>query len=214
MAIKPLKNDFTAYMTLCEKQFLVTVKGNLCKFFAREDRDDLRIFYGEPIKRHIIYGFDEDQHKIAFPMSLSVAVPEHFFHFVTLYHPFKTPYIIKGNRSSDESDKLETFDAINFTGKVVDSLYPPGIQAVDIDGLWEFPENGARAIKTRPYDEYTYRYPFELYGDTGTLLYAASLDGSDLISGQLGKLSAIIRLALGARRRHRKRRNPGVCKNA
>jgi hypothetical protein len=200
MAIKPIKNYFAAYITLSGKRFFVTINRNLCNFFVCEDCDDLRVFFEGPVEEQIIYGFDEDKNNIAFPISLNVpSIPEFFLAFgYPLYQSFKTSYIIKGNRSSDELDKLGVFDAINFVGGVLDSIYPPGFQAVNTDIFRRPTEDGARTIEVYPYDKYTHSYPFELYGDTGEILYSFNSDGVDLMSGQLGKLSAMIRLEFDA----------------
>ena len=189
MAIKAIKEDFVAYMMLNEKQFIVSINQNLCKFFAREEHDDMKVFYGKPIEQQFIYGFDEDRYQIAFPIQQSNPSPEYLFAFGQIYHPFKIPYIIKGNNSTDDADKLDTFDAIAFTEKVIDCLYPPGFTAVDLAG---WPDS--KSISFRPSEEYTYNYPIELFGEKSKVVCSVNFSGSDLINGSLGKLSAIIRV--------------------
>ena len=194
MPIEQIANDFAAYIMLCDKQFLVTINDRLCKFFARENRDDMRVFCDKPIKKQFVFGFDENNNKVALMIEQSVPNPVFVLNFGPNYQSFTTPVIIKGRRSKDRLDELENFDAITFTGGVIDSIYPPGIQALDVESLWKRHESGSRAIKIRAFDEYTYRYPFELFCEKGAFLYSVSQDGSDGVSGKLGKLSAMIRL--------------------
>jgi len=192
--IKPIEDAFAGYINIRDKQLFVAINENLCKFYPRENRDEMRVFGDTPIERQFIHGFDEDYNLIALLFEQPLPMPTAFFHFGSSYLAFKTPMIVKGRRSREDEDKLDTFDALTFSSSAIDSLHPPGIQALDMEELWKIPEDGARTLKIKAFDEYTSSYSFELYGEKITLMYSVSQSGVESISGDLGRLYSIIRL--------------------
>jgi hypothetical protein len=153
----------------------------------------MRVFE-EPIDSQFVYGFDERGNKVAFLIERNIPSPYLPPLLDPIYQAFGTPVIIKGKKNAADDDELTTFDAITIKGGIIDSLFPPGIHAMDLEKIGEIPENGARTIDIKPFEEYTYEYPVELFGERGTLMYSVNQSGGELFSGNLGKLFTIIRL--------------------
>jgi len=231
--IKPIENNFAAYVTFRDKPFFVTVNENLCKFFPREGpeqkiaycsvnikvdngdlceqpgdmsafvapsitdtpgfirtrSEDLNVFSGK-IEKQLVHGFDENANDIAFIIE---SLGWDFLPW-SCYAAFRTPVIIKGQLKD-----LETFDAITFSGSVIDSMYPPGRHAINMKNDRMFPIDGARTIEIRPFDDYTKKSSFEIFSVKCTLLYSVAQGGYNLESGELGKLFSIMRLEFDAK---------------
>ena len=184
-------------MNLCDKPFFVTVDDYLCKFFPRENHDELQVFCENPIEKQFIFGFDEDDSNVALMFQWSIPSPKYPSGFkMPNYFPLRTNVIIKGLKYPNEQFGLDMFDAISFGGYVVNCVYSPAI-ALDIGESQKSTLNDGPAIKFSPADSYVKKYPLELFGEKCTLVLYVSHSGMHWGSPEknpLGDLHSFLRL--------------------
>lgn len=147
-----------------------------------------------------LYGTDSTYHSIA------------FWHYKRPYYPiisrdysFHSPLIIQSTgNASGFFDSLTAdwnkFRAITFKGDILNAVYNPKLYAMDFkdseDRLSSGNFDGARTIKIKPYNDYTYSIDAIIDNSPVKIAFSVAQSGedSDMNSASLGSLQSFVRI--------------------
>lgn len=203
-----IPDSFCGYVTIEDSRYAFFVNGHFVKLLpaGKEGQDQWPAIIGlipqEENNRNdykYIYGYDESLNQIALlqPDSLS-----HSF----IGTSFFAPIIIKSNGNADGFYRMLTkdwkqYDAIVFSGGIIDSLYNPKIAALKRPTLEEQKAafsnyDGAHSIEIKPFSDYTLDTSIEIAGQKAKLVLSVSQSGGEgnVNTTDLGSLKSFIRL--------------------
>lgn len=184
-----IKENFSGYVNYESKQFFCVVNNYIVKLFPHMNGDLAALDSNKPINDRWLFGFDEDNYEMALLMrgGFKRSILGH-------YTWFGSPIIIKSTANAVQYG-LESFDAISFSGGIINSVYNPKI-AVKSASYDQAVHNGARNIEIKPFDAYSHSYPIFIDGETANIVYSISQDGKaeDVSTCELGALTSFIRI--------------------
>lgn len=203
-----IPEDFCGYVYLNENRYVCSANGHFVKMlpaFIGEEKNGQAVSgltperTGDENLSNYIYGRDESLHEIAL-----------------LYHDMKqlsfmggysffAPIIIKSNGNADGfysnlTKEWKQYDAIMFSGGIIDSLYNPKIAALRMPTREEQKASisdydGAHSIAIKPFSDYSHLIDVEIDGQKAKLMLSVSHGGAGNInSTDLGSLKSFIQL--------------------
>ena len=144
-----------------------------------------------------IFGQAKSLHQIAFLHS-----GKFYPKFLSLGDSFFSPIMIKSSGNSHDffnklSKDWSQYDAIRFSGGIIDSLYNPKIAALKRNSCPTNDFDGVYSIQTKPFSEYTHTLSVEINGQKADLIISVSSAIDDNINTtELGSLQSFMRVAV------------------
>jgi hypothetical protein len=203
-----IPDNFCGYVEIDSNRYAYSVNGHFVKllpaFEGKEEQGQEQIIELTLRKAsnqedcRYIYGYDESEHLIALFQSSE-------FLCSRIGASFFAPIIIKSNGNlcgfySNLTKDWKQYDAIMFSGGIIDSLYNPKIAALKMPTLEEqmaYSANydGARSIEIKPFIDYTLNTSIEIDGQKAKLVLSVSQVGEGNINTTgLGSLKSFIQL--------------------
>lgn len=204
-----IPDNFCGYVNIAESRYVYCVNGHIIKLLPAVEGENEKSEAITVLKQQgtdkegvyeYIYGHDESLHQIALllrPYNLVRSV---------IGISFFAPIIIKSKGNADGfysklTKDWKKYDAITFSGGIINSLYNPKVAALKIPTMEEsntlYPNyNGARFIEIKPFDDYTHRLSVLVGGQKAKLVISVSHSGDDgnINTTDLGSLKSFIQL--------------------
>jgi hypothetical protein len=203
-----IPDSFYGYVEIDNKRYAYSVDNHLVKLLPAFEGNDgqntsnidiIQLTKGEDETYKYICGHDENLHQIAL---LQLGNLKSSF----IGASFFAPIIIKSMGNADGfynrlTKSWTQFDAITFSGGIIDALYNPKIAALRLPTVEEQKtlfanSDGMRTIKIKSFRDYTKSILVDIDGQTATLVLSVSQVGSDsnINTTDLGFLSSFIQL--------------------
>lgn len=208
LLVTSIPENFCGYINIEEDRYVYNANGHIVKLFpvVESKKHDYASMFGMNIEEddendfRYVYGNDEGMHEIALLMKSS-----NIKHSM-IGLSFFAPIIIKscGNASgfyNSLSNDWNKYDAIMFSGGIIDSLYNPKIAALKMPSNEEVREqikdfDGARSIEIKPFDEYTHVTNVLINERKIKMMFSVSQSGGEenINTTDLGSLKSFIQL--------------------
>lgn len=185
--MKKINENFSGYIEFDNNDYVCDVNNFYVKLLPCI-KDKWKPFYHfKEIDKKFFFGIDELGYEIAFYLPGRIGYGLNFLNFFT-------PVIIKGTANNIRYD-LSTFDAITFSGGIINKVYNPKqaleLNSFDIENYMQ----GVNEIKTKPFDQYTKSYELNILNNKVKIMVSIMKDAKDrdITTDDLGKVISFIR---------------------